>query len=70
MVKDKYKSKKTKDNAKRNEKKKEAGEGWTLFSDFHEITHIVIKESVVTVYRQDNRRMVQRFIRLCSICTV
>ncbi|XP_076829600.1 tyrosine-protein kinase JAK1-like [Brachyhypopomus gauderio] len=32
-------------------------ECWTLFSDFHEITHIVIKESLVTVYRQDNKRM-------------
>lgn len=30
---------------------------WTLFSDFHEITHIVIKCSVVTVYRQDDRKM-------------
>ncbi|KAL2089705.1 hypothetical protein ACEWY4_014393 [Coilia grayii] len=56
-VKDKYKSKKTKDSAKKNDKKKESGEGWALFSDFHDITHIVIKESVVTIYRQDNRRM-------------
>ncbi|XP_053351570.1 tyrosine-protein kinase JAK1-like [Clarias gariepinus] len=33
------------------------GEDWTMFSDFHEITHIVIKEAAVTVYRQDDGRM-------------
>lgn len=36
-------------------------DGWTTFSDFHEITHIVIKEAAVTVYIQDNRRMVREF---------
>ncbi|XP_017327064.1 tyrosine-protein kinase JAK1 [Ictalurus punctatus] len=36
-------------------------DSWTTFSDFHEITHIVIKEAAVTVYRQDNRRMEVRF---------
>lgn len=36
----------------------DAGEDrWTLFSDFNQITHIVIKCSVVTVYRQDDRKM-------------
>ncbi|XP_056600281.1 tyrosine-protein kinase JAK1-like [Triplophysa dalaica] len=30
---------------------------WTLFSDFHEIMHIVIKCSVVSIYRQDDRKM-------------
>ncbi|XP_046708701.1 tyrosine-protein kinase JAK1-like isoform X2 [Silurus meridionalis] len=34
---------------------------WTTFSDFHEITYIVIKEAGVTVYRQDNRRMEVHF---------
>ncbi|KAK3567775.1 hypothetical protein QTP86_026462 [Hemibagrus guttatus] len=34
---------------------------WTTFSDFHEITHIVTKETAVTVYRQDNRRMEVHF---------
>ena len=61
-MKDKYKAKKTRDTAKKNDKKKEAEKGWTLFSDFHDITHIVIKESTVTIYRQDNMRMVQRLI--------
>ncbi|XP_051556477.1 tyrosine-protein kinase JAK1-like isoform X1 [Myxocyprinus asiaticus] len=32
-------------------------ERWTIFSDFHEITHIVIKFSLVTVYKQDNKKM-------------
>lgn len=57
-MKDKYKSKKTRDSTKKSDKKKEVDEGWKLFSDFHEITHIVIKESTVTIYKQDNRRMV------------
>ncbi|KAA0718881.1 Tyrosine-protein kinase JAK1 [Triplophysa tibetana] len=30
---------------------------WTLFSDFHEIMYIVIKSSVVSIYRQDDRKM-------------
>lgn len=67
VVKDKYKSKKTRDSTKKNEKKKEADEGWTLFSDFHEITHIVIKESIVTIYRQDNRRMVPDLNTSCVL---
>ncbi|KAL0191157.1 hypothetical protein M9458_013855, partial [Cirrhinus mrigala] len=41
-VKEKNKSKKIKsDNKQKNDKKKDSG--WTLFSDFYEITHIVIK---------------------------
>uniref|UniRef100_A0A672LD30 Tyrosine-protein kinase JAK1 n=1 Tax=Sinocyclocheilus grahami TaxID=75366 RepID=A0A672LD30_SINGR len=36
---------------------------WTLFSDFYEITHIVIKESCVTIYRQDNKTMLDLFYR-------
>lgn len=55
-MKDKPKSKKNKADNKQNEKKKETG--WTVFSDFYEITHIVIKESCVTIYRQDNKTMV------------
>ncbi|XP_030629207.1 tyrosine-protein kinase JAK1 [Chanos chanos] len=30
---------------------------WTVFADFHEITHIVIRDSVVTVFKQDNNKM-------------
>uniref|UniRef100_A0A673LVN6 Tyrosine-protein kinase n=1 Tax=Sinocyclocheilus rhinocerous TaxID=307959 RepID=A0A673LVN6_9TELE len=56
IVKDKTKSKKNKaDNKQQNDKKKDSG--WTLFSDFFEITHIVIKESCATIYRQDNKTM-------------
>uniref|UniRef100_A0A673LV68 Tyrosine-protein kinase n=1 Tax=Sinocyclocheilus rhinocerous TaxID=307959 RepID=A0A673LV68_9TELE len=52
----KTKSKKNKaDNKQQNDKKKDSG--WTLFSDFFEITHIVIKESCATIYRQDNKTM-------------
>uniref|UniRef100_A0A674DY64 non-specific protein-tyrosine kinase n=1 Tax=Salmo trutta TaxID=8032 RepID=A0A674DY64_SALTR len=31
---------------------------WKTFSDFHEITHINIKGSTVTVHKQDNNKMV------------
>ncbi|XP_048018462.1 tyrosine-protein kinase JAK1-like [Megalobrama amblycephala] len=30
---------------------------WTHFSDFNEITHLVIKFSVVTIHKQDNKSM-------------
>lgn len=32
-------------------------DGWTTFSNFHGITHIVIRDSTVTVYKQDDKRM-------------
>uniref|UniRef100_A0A8C5BM65 Tyrosine-protein kinase n=1 Tax=Gadus morhua TaxID=8049 RepID=A0A8C5BM65_GADMO len=38
-------------------KEKEKAESWVVFCDFHEITHIVIKDATVTIYRQDNKRM-------------
>uniref|UniRef100_A0A4W4EQ74 Tyrosine-protein kinase n=1 Tax=Electrophorus electricus TaxID=8005 RepID=A0A4W4EQ74_ELEEL len=57
-VKDKSKSRKSKvDSKQKNEKKKESGNGWIPFSDFYEITHIVTKESCVTIYKQDNKTM-------------
>ena len=40
-------------------KEKEKAESWVVFCDFHEITHIVIKDATVTIYRQDNKRMVR-----------
>uniref|UniRef100_A0A8C2L3U2 Tyrosine-protein kinase n=1 Tax=Cyprinus carpio TaxID=7962 RepID=A0A8C2L3U2_CYPCA len=62
IVKDKTKSKKNKaDNKQKNDKKKDSG--WTIFSDFFEITHIVIKESCATIYRQDNKTMLDLFYR-------
>uniref|UniRef100_A0A4W6D9H2 Tyrosine-protein kinase n=1 Tax=Lates calcarifer TaxID=8187 RepID=A0A4W6D9H2_LATCA len=54
----KGKSRKNKlDGKQKNDRKKEANEGWVVFCDFHEITHTVIKEAMVTIYRQDNKRM-------------
>ncbi|KAG2461780.1 tyrosine-protein kinase JAK1 [Polypterus senegalus] len=54
ISKEKYKSKKNKVDKN---KKDVSKEGWHLFSDFNEITHIVIKESAVTIYKQDNKKM-------------
>lgn len=63
-MKEKNKSKKNKNDSKqKNDKMKDCNNGWMLFSDFYEITHIVIKESCVTIYRQDNKTMV-----MCSFC--
>lgn len=60
ICKEKGKSKKNKQDGKqKNDKNKEAAEGWVNFCDFHEITHTVIKEATVTIYRQDNKRMVR-----------
>lgn len=60
ISKEKGKSKKNKvDGKKKNNKKNETNEGWEVFCDFHEITHAVIKEATVTIYRQDNKRMVR-----------
>ncbi|KAM7388119.1 hypothetical protein PAMP_024319 [Pampus punctatissimus] len=55
ITKEKGKSKKNKLDGK--QKKKEVEEGWVVFCDFHEITHAVVKETTVTIYRQDNKRM-------------
>lgn len=42
----------------------DAGEDrWTLFSDFNEITHLLIKYSVVTIHKQDNKNMVRLTVR-------
>ncbi|XP_044057116.1 tyrosine-protein kinase JAK1 [Siniperca chuatsi] len=57
ISKEKGKSKKNKLDGKQKNDKKEANEGWVVFCDFHEITHTVIKEAMVTIYRQDNKRM-------------
>lgn len=58
-MKEKNKSKKNKNDSKqKNDTKKDGNNDWTIFSDFYEITHIVIKESCVTIYRQDNKTMV------------
>ncbi|CAB1323924.1 unnamed protein product, partial [Coregonus sp. 'balchen'] len=57
-LKEKNKSKKNKLEGKQNKpKKNDASDSWVTFCDFHEITHIVIKESTVTIFRQDNKKM-------------
>lgn len=58
IAKEKGKPKKIKLDGKN--KKTEIDEGWVVFCDFHEITHTVIKEATVTIYRQDNKRMVRQ----------
>uniref|UniRef100_A0A7N8XWY7 Tyrosine-protein kinase n=1 Tax=Mastacembelus armatus TaxID=205130 RepID=A0A7N8XWY7_9TELE len=56
--KEKSKLKKKKNDGKqKNDRKKEVDDGWMVFCDFHEITHTVVKEATVTIYKQDNKRM-------------
>ena len=60
MLKEKTKSKKNKlEGKQQKDKKSDASDDWVTFCDFHEITHIVIKESSVTIFRQDNKKMVR-----------
>uniref|UniRef100_A0A8C7LHF4 Tyrosine-protein kinase n=1 Tax=Oncorhynchus mykiss TaxID=8022 RepID=A0A8C7LHF4_ONCMY len=56
----KTKSKKNKlEGKQQKDKKSDASDDWVTFCDFHEITHIVIKESSVTIFRQDNKKMLE-----------
>uniref|UniRef100_A0A8C5GSB9 Non-specific protein-tyrosine kinase n=1 Tax=Gouania willdenowi TaxID=441366 RepID=A0A8C5GSB9_GOUWI len=57
---EKNKSKKNKQDTKKKNDKKETNDGWVVFCDFYEITHTVIKEATVTIYRQDNKKMEMR----------
>ncbi|XP_036409514.1 tyrosine-protein kinase JAK1-like isoform X1 [Megalops cyprinoides] len=57
LPKDKSKAKKNKTDSKKKQENKDSRESWMPFSDFHEITHIVIRESTVTIYKQDNKMM-------------
>ncbi|XP_033885163.2 tyrosine-protein kinase JAK1-like [Acipenser ruthenus] len=59
FAKEKNKSRKNKMESrnKKDKNKDLVNEGWKLFSDFYEITHIVIKEATVTIYKQDNKKM-------------
>ncbi|XP_041125613.1 tyrosine-protein kinase JAK1 [Polyodon spathula] len=59
IAKEKNKSRKNKMESrnKKDKNKDLVNEGWALFSDFYEITHIVIKEATVTIYKQDNKKM-------------
>lgn len=69
MPKDKSKSKKSKqDEKQKNNRNKETDDGWVLFCDFHMITHTVIKETTVTIMRQDNKKMVrQTHKHICEV---
>ncbi|KAK7888989.1 hypothetical protein WMY93_024549 [Mugilogobius chulae] len=57
VSKEKSKSKKNSKDGKRKPDQKSEDEGWEVFCDFYEITHTVIKESTVTIKRQDNKKM-------------
>lgn len=56
--KNKLKRKKLENKHKKDEEKNKIREEWNNFSYFPEITHIVIKESVVSINKQDNKKMV------------
>lgn len=56
----KEKGKSKKDGKLKHDRNKEEKDDWVLFCDFHEITHTVIKESEVTIKRQDNKKMVRK----------
>lgn len=68
ISKEKTKSKKNKQDGKqRADRQKETTEGWVAFCDFHEITHTVIKDTTVTIYRQDNKKMVRQTERVAVV---
>ncbi|KAJ8279078.1 hypothetical protein COCON_G00061440 [Conger conger] len=48
---------KSKKNKMEENKRNDTSDGWLPFCDFHEITHIVIKECTVTIFKQDNKKM-------------
>lgn len=52
----KAKKKKSESKVKKNAEKNEREE-WNSFCYFPEITHIVLKESLICIYQQDNKRM-------------
>ncbi|NWT20849.1 JAK1 kinase, partial [Vireo altiloquus] len=54
---EKEKKKKSDGKTKKEEEKHKLRETWNNFSYFPEITHIVIKESTVSINKQDNKRM-------------
>lgn len=56
---EKEKKKKSGGKNKKDEEKHKIPDLWNNFSYFPEITHIVIKESTVSINKQDNKRMVR-----------
>lgn len=67
--KSKLKRKKLENKLKKDEEKNKLREEWNNFSYFPEITHIVIKESMVSINKQDNKKMVSMFPRLARAKT-
>ncbi|KAM9000681.1 tyrosine-protein kinase JAK1 isoform X1 [Sarcophilus harrisii] len=55
--KNKLKRKKQDNRHRKEEEKNKAREEWNSFSYFPEITHVVIKESMVSINKQDNKKM-------------
>lgn len=56
---EKEKKKKTDGKTRKDEEKLKIRDIWNNFSYFPEITHIVIRESTVSINKQDNKRMVR-----------
>lgn len=65
--KNKLKRKKLENKHKKDEEKNKIREEWISFSYFPEITHIVIKESVVSINKQDNKKMVSLLQKLFGL---
>ncbi|XP_063075742.1 tyrosine-protein kinase JAK1-like [Engraulis encrasicolus] len=57
LLKEKFDSKKNKKECLLKKEKVKDDQGWTLFSDFYEITHIIIQESLVTIHKRDHKEM-------------
>lgn len=55
---------------KKDEEKNKIREEWSNFSYFPEITHIVIKESMVSINKQDNKKMVSLLQKLFGLALV
>lgn len=56
---EKEKKKKSDGKIKKDEDRYKTRDLWNNFSYFPEITHIVIKESTVSINKQDNKKMVR-----------
>lgn len=68
--KNKLKRKKLENKQKKDEEKNKIREEWNNFSYFPEITHIVIKESMVSINKQDNKKMVSLLQKLFGLALV
>ncbi|XP_033820698.1 tyrosine-protein kinase JAK1 isoform X2 [Periophthalmus magnuspinnatus] len=64
VSKEKGKSKKNKQDGGQKNNMKRPDSSWEVFCDFYEITHTVIKDTTVTIKRQDNKKME---LQMCSL---